>query len=178
MIDAFAQFDSGNTVGGAAATGILTGAQFAAGVVGTYTSTKSYDTAAVGLPAASVSFGASGGGPIGGPLIHDLGRGRRLNFDARITAAVTSAGAATVQVNFICADDGPLTVNPQALLLSEVVGKALLVIGYRYRHGHTPGVVPRRFVGAQVVIGTANLTAGTYSSGLMLDQEDHADILG
>lgn len=171
MQDSFAMFDTQTT-------GVLTGAQFGAGVAGSYTSTKSYDTAAAGSPAATVAFGASGGGPIGGPLIHDLGRGRRLNFDARIHVAVTSAGAATVQVNFICADDAALTANVQALLASEVVAKATLVIGYRYRHGHTPGVIPRRFVGAQVVIGTAALTAGTYSSGLMLDQEDHADVLG
>lgn len=174
MMDAFATFDTGNTVGGAAATGVLTGAQFGAGAAGTYTSTKSYDTLAAGVPAA---VGPSGG-TIGGPLLHDLGRGVRLKFDVRITVAVTSAGAATVQVNFACADDAALVTNIQALMLSEVVAKAALVIGYRYRHGHTPGVVPRRFVGAQIVIGTAALTAGTYSAALMLDQEDHADILG
>ena len=172
-MDAFTTFDTGNTVGGAAATGVLTGAQFGAGAVGTYTSTMSYDTAAAGAPAA-----VGPGGAIGGPLLHDIGRGVRVKFDARITVAVTSAGAATLQVNFACADTADLVTNVQALLASEVVAKATLVIGYRFRHGHTPGIVPRRFVGAQLVIGTAALTAGTYSSGLMLDQEDHADIFG
>lgn len=165
MQDAFAMFDT-------PAQGVLTGAQFAAGVVGTYTSTKSYDTGAAGVPAA-----VGPGGTIGGPLIHDLGRGIRLKFDARIHVAVTSAGAATVQVNFLNSANADLSAGV-AQIFSEVVPKATLVVGYRFRHGHTPGVVPSRYVGAQVVIGTATVTAGTYSSGLMLDQEDHADVLG
>lgn len=178
MFDAFATFDTGNTVGGAAASGILTGAQFGAGAAGTYTSSKSYDTGAAGVPAAiGPSYLGAGGGTIGGPLIHDLGRGIRLKFDVRITAAVTSAGAATVQVNFLNSVNADLSAGV-ALLSSEVVPKATLVVGYRYRHGHTPGVVPSRYVGAQVVIGTAALTAGTYSAGLTLDEEDHADVLG
>ena len=166
MQDSFATFDT-------QATGVLTGAQFGAGAAGSYTSTKSYDTGATGVPNA-----VGPGGTIGGPLIHDLGRGIRLKFDARIHVAVTSAGAATVGVTFVCADDAALATNLTTLLDSGAIGKATLVVGYRYRHGHTPGVVPRRFVGAGVVIGTATLTAGTYSSGLMLDQEDHADVLG
>lgn len=174
MYDAFATFDTGNTVGGAAATGVLTGAQFGAGVIGSYTSTKSYDTGAVGVPAA---VGPSGG-TIGGPLLHDLGRGVRLRFDVRITAAVTSAGAATVGVTFVCADDAALATNLTTLLDSGAIPKATLVVGYRFRHGHTPGIIPRRFVGAGVVIGAANLTAGTYAAALTLDQEDHADIFG
>ncbi len=166
MQDSFTTFDT-------PATGILTGAQFGAGAIGTTTSTKSYDTLATGTPAA-----VGPGGPIGGPLIHDLGRGLRLKFYAQITTAVTSAGAATVQVNFACADDAALVTNIQALLVSEAVAKAALVAGYRYRHGSTPGVVPRRFVGAQIVIAAAALTAGAYCSGLMLDVDDHADVLG
>ena len=171
-MDAFATFDTGNTVGGAAATGVLTGAQFGAGAIGTYTSTKSYDTGVAGTPSA-----VGPGGTIGGPLLHDIGRGVRLKFDARITVAVTSAGAATVAVQFVSSPNADLSANT-VLLDSGAIAKATLVIGYRYRHGHTPGIVPGRFVGAQVVIGTAALTAGTYSSGLMLDQEDHADIFG
>lgn len=170
MQDSFAMFDT-------QASGVLTGAQFGAGAAAAYTSTKSYDTGAAGVPGASISFGASGGGPIGGPLIHDLGRGHRLRFDARIHAAVTSAGAATVAVQFVSSANADLSANT-VLLDSGAIGKATLVVGYRFRHASVPGVVPGRYVGAGVVIGTAALTAGTYSSGLMLDQEDHADVLG
>lgn len=169
MQDAFAMFDT-------PAQGVLTGAQFGAGAVGSYTSTKSYDTGVAGVPPVGITD-AAGGHTLGGPVIHDLGRGIRLNFDARIHVAVTSAGAATVEVDFISSATADLAAAT-TLLLTPAIGKAALVIGYRFRHGHTPGVVPGRFVGAQVVIGTAALTAGTYSSGLMLDQEDHADVLG
>lgn len=169
MQDSFATFD--NQV-----TGVLTGAQFGAGAIGSYTSTKSYDTQAVGVPNAV----GPGGGPIGGPLLHDLGRGTRgmLRFYAQVTTAVTSAGAATVEVDFVCADDAPLATNLTTLLQSQAIGKAALVAGYRYRHGSVPSVVPRRFVGAQVVIGTAAVTAGAICTSLMLDVDDHADVLG
>lgn len=170
----------------------LLSAQFAAGATGTYTSNSSYDTAGgavsttaqavttagAGVPNAAVSWGAAGGGTIGGPLLHDFGRGRRLEFNAQITTAVTSAGAATVQVNFIQADDAALVTNPLATLFSGVIPKATLVAGYRFLHGHTPGKIAQRWVGAQVVIGTAALTAGAYSADLSLDIDDHADVYG
>lgn len=176
MRDAFAVFDTGSAQGGAAATGVLTGAQFGAGAAGTYTSTKSYDTGVAGTPPVGITD-AAGGHTLGGPVIHDLGRGIRLKFDARITVAVTSAGAATVAVQFVSSANADLSANT-VLLDSGAIGKAALVIGYRFRHGYTPGVVPGRYVGAQIVIGTAALTAGTYDAALVLDQEDHADVLG
>lgn len=170
----------------------LLSAQFGGGAAGTYTSNFSYDTAGgavstaaqgvttagAGIPNAATSFGASGGGPIGGPLLHDFGRGRSLLFIAQITTAVTSAGAATVQVNFIQADDAALATNAVATLFSGVIPKATLVAGYRFLHKRTPGKISQRWIGAQVVIGTAALTAGAYSADLALDIDDHADVYG
>lgn len=171
----------------------LLGAQFGGGAAGTYTSTFSYDTAGgavsttaqavttagAGVPNAAANWGASvGGGPIGGPLLHDFGRGRSLLFTAQITTSVTSAGAATVQVNFVQADDGPLATNLAVDIFSGVIAKAVLVSGYRFLHKRTPGKISQRYIGAQVVIGTAALTAGAYSADLCLDIDDHADVYG
>lgn len=183
MKDLLATFDAKSS---------LLGAQFGGGAAGTYTSTFSYDTAGgavsttaqavttagAGVPNAAANWGASGGGTIGGPLLHDFGRGRRLEFNVQITTTVTSAGAATVQVNFVQADDGPLATNLAVDLLSGVIPKATLVTGYRFLHGHVPGKISQRYIGAQVVIGTAALTAGAYSADLSLDIDDHADVYG
>lgn len=171
----------------------LLSAQFGAGAVGTYTSNFSYDTAGgavstaaqgvttagAGIPNAQGPGGnPPGTGGIGGPLLHDFGRGRSLLFTAQITTTVTSAGAATLQVNFIQADDATLTTNAVATLFSGVIPKATLVAGYRFPHKRTPGKISQRWIGAQVVIGTAALTAGAYSADLALDIDDHADVYG
>lgn len=160
----------------------LLGAQFAAGVAGAYTSTNSFDTAggATGTTTAGAGVPAAvgPGGVIGGPLLHDFGRGRRLNFNAQITTTVTSAGAATIEIDFVSADDAALATNKTVLLQSPAIAKAALVVGYHFRHGHVPGIIPQRFIGAGVVIGTAALTAGAYSSDISTDTEDHADIFG
>lgn len=160
----------------------LLSAQFGAGAIGSYTSNFSYDTAggatAVDVRGAGTLTAIGPGGAIGGPLLHDFGRGRRLNFNAQITTAVTSAGAAAVQVNFVSADDGPLATNLTVLLQSAAIGKAALLPGYRFRHGSTPGVISQRFVGAQVIISVAALTSGAYSADMTTDTDDHADVLG
>lgn len=164
MQDKFAMFDI---------AGDLTAAAFGNGAAGSYVSSESYDTAAAGVPNAVGPIGT-----IGGPLMHDLGRGLRLKFYAQIVTAVTSAGSATLEVDFVCADDAALATNLTTLLQSPAIAKATLLKGYRFRHGSTPGVVPREFVGAQYVIATATLTAGKITTGLMLDEDDNADVLG
>jgi hypothetical protein len=176
MQDKFATFDIAVDL----TTAGVSGTGFNAGAVGAYTSINgpngggSYDTYATGVPnAVGPSLGT-----IGGPLLHDLGRGIRLKFYSQIVLAVTSAGAATLEVDFICADTQDLVTNQTVLIQSPAIAKTALVAGYRYRHGTTPGVVPRRFVGALYTIGGATITAGKITSGLMLDVDDHADVLG
>ena len=170
MQDSFSMFDKNVSLLTAGASG--TG--FNAGGIGAYTCIGgSYDTSPVGVPNA-----VGPGGQIGGPLLHDYGRGRRLKLDVRITVAVTSAGAATLSADFICADTADLVTNQTNLLQSGAIAKAALVAGYRFRHSHTPGVIPRRFIGMLYTIGAAALTAGSISSGLMADVDDRADVLG
>ncbi len=169
MQDTFAQFEKNTSLLTAGASG--TG--YNGGAIGTYVSLNSYDTGAVGVPNA-----VGPGGTIGGPLLHDLGRGRRLEFLAQITTAVTSAGAATVEVDFISDTNQNLLTAATVLIPSPAIAKASLAAGYRFKHGTTPRNIAQRFVGCQVLIGTAARTAGAYSAGLMLDLEDHADVFG
>ena len=173
MQDKFAMFDiaADLTLAGVSGTG------FGGGLVGAYTSIGgSYDTYAVGVPNAIGPSGAAG--TIGGPRLHDLGRGQRLKLYSQIVVAVTSAGAATLQEDFICADEVTLVTNQTSLMNTGAIGKAVMVVGYRFRWGSTPGVVPRRFVGMLYTIGGATITAGKVTSGLMLDVDDNADVLG
>lgn len=172
--DKFCMFDIASDLTQAGASGV----GFNAGGVGAYTSPGntggSYDTGAVGVPNA---VGPSGG-TIGGPLMHDFGRGRRLKLYAQIVTTVTSAGAATLQLDFICGDEATLVTNQTSLLNTGAIALANLVAGYRFRFGSTPGVIPRRFIGLLYTIGTATITAGKVTAGLMLDVDDHADVLG
>ena len=176
MQDKYAMFDIASDLTLAGASGV----GFGGGAAGAYINLNgSYDTYATGAPN---PLGPTG--PIGGPLLHDLGRGVRLKFYAQVVLAVLSAGAATLECDFISGAGtgggavGDLTSAPTVLLQTPAIAKASLVQGYRFRHGATPGVVPQRYVGAQWVIGGATVTQGKVTSGLMLDVDDHADVLG
>lgn len=162
MQDAFAMFDTAGdlpTISGAG--------------TGTFYSTSSYDNGAAGSPLAAGPQGA-----IGGPLLHDLGRGRRLLFYAQIvTTYLAAAGASTMEVNFVSDDDSAGT-NRLVLVRSAAIAKASLVAGYRYDHGSTPGKIPGRYCYAQYVIATQPPTAGKITAGLMLDVDDHHDLIG
>jgi len=181
MQDKFAMFDIASSLIQAGASG--TG--FGGGVAGAYTSPGgtggSYDTGAP-LPASNTSGtgipnAVGPTGTIGGPLLHDLGRGRRLLLYVQVVALVTP-GTATLEADFICADSADLTVNQTILLRSNAVLVSTMVNnpGYRFPHGSTPGIVPRRFVGMLYTIGVSTITAGSVSAGLMLDVDDHAGV--
>ena len=149
--------------------------------IATTGSTQCYDTSPPGVPN---PIGPAGGA-IGGPLLHDIGRGVRLRLFVQVTTTATSGGAATLVVAFVCADvttTNPdtcdLSVNTTILLLSDVIPLATLVQGYRFRFSSTPGVVPRRFVGIQYTVATAVFTAGNISAMLQMDADDHHDTLG
>lgn len=172
MQDSFAMFD----IAGDLPT-------ISGGATGTFYSTNSYDTGAQGTaPAVIVDGGTSF--RIGGPRLHDLGRGRRLLFYAQIvTTYLAAAGASTLQVGFV-ADDDSAGTNRLTSLLSNAVAKANLTQGYRFSPGSTPGKIvnsagsPARYVYAAYIIATNPSTAGKITSGLMLDVDDNADVLG
>lgn len=137
-------------------------------------STNSYDTSAKGVPLAALNYAAAGG--IGGPLLHDIGRGRKVKLVVQVTTTMVGA-TATLSVDFISSATQDLG-TPTVLLSSAAIAIGTLVAGYRFRFGSIPGVVPQQFVGVQYNVGTATITAGNISAFLALDVDDHADILG
>lgn len=114
----------------------------------------------------------------------DLGAGNDVEFTAWVTTAVTSAGAATVQILLYGnATDPTFTSNNVTLYDTGAIAKATLVAGYRMAaakiprakfFGYESAVVSAsgptlRYFTYAVVIGTANLTAGAFNAYLTND---------
>lgn len=161
-------------------SGAAVGTFYSGGVVLTAAQGVSqvYDTYAAGVPPAGLV------GAIGGPLLHDLGRGRRLLLNTQMnTTYLAAGGASTMQVNFVGDDDANGT-NRNVIVQSAVYAKATLVVGFRWPWGSTPGRIynsiglPARYVYMQYIIATFACTTGKVSSWLSLDIDDHAEIFG
>lgn len=125
-------------------------------VAGTYLSTNSIDLGTVGTD-------VQGGSPLADPGRSPVG------LLAQVTTAFTSAGAATVQLQVVMADDAALTSNLVVLASTDAIPKATLVAGYKFRIASLPLGITKRYLGVQYVIGTATTTAGKITSGLVVD---------
>lgn len=118
----------------------------------------------------------SGTGVINAGDVIDLVSGNALN-DAHdlylviiVRTAVTSAGAATVQFLLVSDAQNPIATDGSATQhwASAAIGKATLVGGYRVAIVPLPKGSPayERYLGLQVNVGTAALTAGAVTAGL------------
>jgi hypothetical protein len=142
---------------------IFSDLQNLAQAAGSYVSTNSIDTwkgksAAAGTPA------------IGGPLTGDFGRGNDVMYIVGIvTQAFTSAGAATLQIQVIQADDAALTSNVQVLretrALAAGTQPSVFTLGKVLNMQNVPSMT-KQFLGLQYTIGTATTTAGKITAGL------------
>lgn len=144
---------------------------------------KSYDTGAAGAPAATGPGGAIGAGkPWNGTantLFHDIGRGRSLRLEVMVgTTLLASGGAATLEVDFISATDGALSSSKTVLLKSPAVAKAALVAGYRFPFRTLPPKIEQEFIGVQYLPVTNNIDTGVISSGIVIDVDEHAEVVG
>ena len=106
-------------------------------------------------------------------IAKDAGEGRPLYLVIQVTTAVTSAGAATVQFEFVSDSVAALHVDGSAQVhwASAIIPKASLVAGYELI---TPlpwgsGVTYKEFLGIEQNVGTAALTAGAINAFLTLD---------
>lgn len=122
-------------------------------------------------------------GPLGGtPNANggrNLGVGSPIWFDVLVTAAVTSAGAATVDFRFRTAAAAALTSSPVDLLASGAIGKATLIANYVAFRSVVPSSSQyARYVGANANIGTAALTAGTFYVKLLKDIQGYTNYAG
>lgn len=108
------------------------------------------------------------------------GAGEDIIFTVFVVAAVTSAGAATVQFQLLGnATDSTFASGNVILADSGAIAKATLVAGYRVLAVKIPrsawasyekqNAGPLRYYAFQVIIGTAVLTAGSFNAWLTTD---------
>lgn len=113
----------------------------------------------------------------------DDGPGAVIDFVTYVSAAVTSAGAATVEIQLLGnATDPTFSSNNVVLFDTGAAGvpKATLVSGYRFLVGRIPraaftkyenatgiaGGPVLRYLTINVIIGTATLTTGSFNAWL------------
>lgn len=110
---------------------------------------------------------------VGGAPFQDQARGSMKEIVAQVTTQFTAAGAATLQVQVIIADDAALTANVLALQESLAIGKAALVPGYKFRIGSSlPAGAAQRFLGVNYIVATGPMTAGNIAAFLVMDSQD------
>lgn len=139
--------------------------QSAIAVVGNLDSTHSIDLGAPGTPVGGAAA-----------LIRNPGRwGKRLELVVQVlTQILSAAGAATVKAQLITGTgvDANGQINAGLVVLQETaaVAKALLVAGYRWQL-QLPASGFLRYVAVRLVIGTADVSAGTWEAALVLDAQ-------
>lgn len=144
---------------------------------------NSYDTSAAGLPNPTGPGGAIGAGkPWNGTansLFHDIGRGRALRLEVMVNVTMlASGGAATLEVDFISDSNGNMATAKTVLLKSPAVAKAALVAGYRFPFRTLPPKIEQQFIGVQYLPVTNNIDTGKISSAIVIDVDEHAEVMG
>ena len=139
------------------------------------TAPNTYDTAPLGLStgsggSASTGYNAGSSANAG----RDLGIGGEMWFYILVTVTVTSNGAATVKFDFVSDSSATLanvvdSTGVGVMVASPTFAKATLVAGFRYATQLPAALTYNEFIGLDVVIGAAALTAGTFESGLVIN---------
>lgn len=114
--------------------------------------------------------------PLAGHQVPDMGMGEDVDIVVNILQTLTSGGAATVQFQLVDADDAALSVNVNVISDSAVFGFAELVAGSQVvlEWARKSPRKARRYVGINIIIGTAALTnaTGQFFAGLVKDVQD------
>lgn len=143
------------------------GTPFAPTATGDNIAPNTIDLAPLGLPAGSGGAGTPGYNA--GTSVNagrDLGIGGEMWLEVLVITAVTSGGAATVNFELVT-DSTPTIVTPNILMQSGAIAKATLVAGYRFIAQLPASLVYLEYLGLDVNIGTAVLTAGSFEGKLL-----------
>lgn len=97
----------------------------------------------------------------------DIGTGEETYLTVLVNEAVTSAGAATVEIKYVQSDNADLSAA-DVLATSGAIGKATLIAGYKAYQIKIPANT-KRYVGVIYTVGTAVLTAGKFTAFLSKD---------
>jgi hypothetical protein len=97
----------------------------------------------------------------------DIGTGEETYLTVLVNTAVTSNGAATVEVKYVQSDNADLSAA-DVLATSGAIAKATLVAGYKALQIKIPANT-KRYVGVIYTVATADLTAGKFHAFLSKD---------
>lgn len=99
-----------------------------------------------------------------------FGRGQRLRFYVQVDAALVSAGASTLTVALVQADNAALTTNPEVLYTTAAIPKATLVPnGKQFLVDIDIPKQSKNFLGATYTVGTGPFTGGSITAGFVTD---------
>lgn len=111
---------------------------------------------------------------IGANQVQDQ-RQNTLGVSISILQQPTSAGAATVAFQLVAADDAALSTNVQVIRSTGDISITVLTAGRRIPMTvMSSALVARRYLGLQIVVGTAALTnvSPQFFAAATLDQQD------
>ena len=99
-----------------------------------------------------------------------FGRGQRLRFYVQVDAAFLAAGAATLTIALVQADNAALNQNPETLYTTAAVAKENLVPGgKKFLVDIDVPKQSKNFLGATYTVGTGPFTAGEITAGFVTD---------
>ncbi len=127
---------------------LLSNAQVLAQAVGTYNSANAVDLMTVG---------------------RDVGRGEPIYAVVVVDQAFASAGAATLAIQVVTADNAALTINTTVHVQTAPIAVAALPRGRVPIVLAIPPGIARRFLGLSYVIGGAATTTGIVTAFLAVD---------
>ena len=111
--------------------------------------------------------------------VYDLAVRRRiaqpgvdLEVYLKVMEAFTAAGAGTLTIGLVTADDSALTTNAETLMTTSAIGKASLVVGYEPAKWSVPSGRLRRYLGLIYTVATGPMTAGKVTAGLAFGRDD------
>lgn len=112
-------------------------------------------------------------------VARDLGPGRELSIFITVDEAAVSAGATTVDFQVITSAAAALT-SPTVIAELPAIPKANLTLGRKAMEIKVPRAtllaqpIGQRYLGLNYVVNTANLSAGKFTAGVVLDFNDQA----
>lgn len=136
---------------------LLSDQQSLIAAVGTVVSTNAIDLGVTG---------AVGTDDVGNKIFSDPGRSSKIELLCQIVDTVlASGGAATITFQLISSANANLS-SPTVINQTTAISKASLVAGYKARLAIPPGI-SERYLGAQYVIATNDITAGKVTCGVV-----------
>lgn len=117
---------------------------------------------------------------LGGNQPNEYGPGAATEIAFSVLQTATAAGAATVNFAWVQADDAALTANVEIVVQTGPLPIAKLTAGtiVPLHLDRAAPLTPRRYVGAQYIVGTGPLTGGSFAAGIVKDLQDTKNIYG